>query len=81
VPKHGQTCWYTNDVAFVASYNTVAPSCDIPEDVSFVCSKAAMFGDRIKETPVFEHGNVSYFILLFRPTSARYINSNVYFEK
>ena len=41
------------------SYNTVAVSCDIPEDVSSVCSKAAVFGDRIKETPVFEHCNVS----------------------
>jgi len=47
------------------SYNTVAVSCDIPEDVSSVCSKAAMFGDRIKDTPVFEHYNVSNFILFY----------------
>jgi hypothetical protein len=81
VPKYGQMYWYTNDVAFVESHNTVAVSCDIPEVVSSVCGKAVMFGDRIKETPVFEHCQVSYFILLFRPTNTQYIKSNVYFEK
>jgi hypothetical protein len=62
------------------SHNAVAVPCGIPEDVSSVCGKAAMFGDRIKETPVFENCNVSYFISLFRPTNAQYINSN-YFVK
>ena len=65
----------------VVSHNTVAMSHVILEDVSPVCGKAAMFEDRIKETPVFEHCHVSYFVLLFRPTNAQYINIGVYFEK